>query len=231
MVRRIAAPPRPAVELQFFSVLSCPCAPPPACSSASWCARSRARATWRSSSCRGTRPCTWPRTACTSWRRAAGARTGLRLVADAKDAAATFTYQAPALDLTGDGPRHRRARPPRPSSSCPWPRRAAPRARRSYSERGHQGGEDLRPEPRLHGEELRRRRRRSASCSPPRAGAARASRRWTSCAPRPTCSRNDALRKTLTEPRVHLRQLRQGRGAQGAGAGRARARRAATASS
>ena len=75
----------------------------------------------------------------------------------------TFTFQAPQARSHRDRARHRG---PRPGSTLRFlphgPRRPAARPR-AVQRRRVEGREDLRPEPRLHGEELRRQRRPSAS--------------------------------------------------------------------
>ena len=69
----------------------------------------------------------------------------------------------------------------------------------AFSDEGYEGREDLRPEPRLHGEEPRARRRRSASSPPPSSSAA-GSPPSTSCAPRPTCSPTSPCARSSPSP-------------------------------
>ena len=225
MVKRIAAPPRPGVELRSSATSCCPLCSSWCCSSACSSAPSPARATPRCWSSRSASRSHVAATASTSWTTAAGAQ-GLSLVADAKDAAATLTYQRRGPTARRRA-RHERPRPARRGAPRPRPRRAQARAR-AARERRQQGGEDLRAEPRLHGAELTGAGGGAAPATTP-ARARAHPRRSTSCAPRPTCSPTTTCCAALTEPRVQLTSYGKG-AAQGARAGRAAAHRAATAS-
>ena len=137
------------------------------------------------------------------WRRGLVRDTGLSLVADAKEAAATFTYQAPDARPHGRRHRHRRASTPPWPGCCPCPSTSCSRPSTSINDQGDQGREDLRPQPRLHGQEPRP---QGGGAHPHLAGAARRrdQRHRLPAAPRPTSSPTRRCAGRSLDPRVQF---------------------------